>query len=121
MKLSNKYEREIKKDDWLFKQRVKARKKKKTHKNNDKLKIPYKEQLQDCRWKKKREDIFKQKGRVCLMCGSVDNLQIHHLRYLKNKLAWEYDSKDLIVLCCDCHKKKHCIDLDEEFKNITSK
>lgn len=35
-------------------------------------------------------------------------------------MAWEYKDKDLIVLCDSCHKKVHCLDLDKEFKDITT-
>ena len=75
--------------------------------------IPYHDQLIDKRWIKKREQVFKLKGRKCIVCGNTHNLQIHHLRYLDNKYAWEYKMKDLVVLCESCHKRKHCIDLDE--------
>lgn len=52
-------------------------------------------------------------------CGSTSNLQIHHLRYIKGKMAWEYKDKDLIVLCETCHEKIHCLDLKKEFYSIT--
>lgn len=77
--------------------------------------IPYQNQLLDKRWLKKREQVFKLKGRKCSVCGTIHNLQIHHLRYLDNKYAWEYKMKDLVVLCDSCHKRKHCKDLDERF------
>ena len=75
--------------------------------------IPYNAQLIDKRWLKKREQVFKLKGRKCGVCGTTHNLQIHHLRYFNDKYAWEYKMKDLVVLCESCHKRKHCIDLDE--------
>ena len=75
--------------------------------------IPYHDQLIDKRWIKKREQVFKLKGRKCSVCGATHNLQIHHLRYLDNKYEWEYKMKDLVVLCECCHKRKHCIELDE--------
>ncbi len=34
-------------------------------------------------------------------------LQVHHKCYRKNKQPWEYDGKDLISLCADCHTKIH--------------
>ena len=75
--------------------------------------IPYNQQLLDKRWLKKREQVFKLKGRKCGVCGATHNLQIHHLRYFNDKYALEYKMKDLVVLCECCHKRKHCIDLDE--------
>ena len=75
--------------------------------------IPYHDQLTDKRWLNKRKQVFKLKGRKCSVCGATHNLQIHHLRYFNDKYAWEYKMKDLVVLCESCHKRKHCIDLDE--------
>lgn len=86
---------------------------KEKHKFTNKKFIPYHEQLIDKRWLKRRKEVFQVKGRKCSICGSTINLQVHHLRYLNNKYAWEYKMKDLVVLCHDCHKRKHCIDLDE--------
>ena len=111
MILPNKYEKAIKKDDYLFKKKLKERRMKRLKKEYSRL--TYKEQLNDLRWLKKREQVFKLKGRKCSVCGATHNLQIHHLRYLNGKYAWEYKMKDLVVLCDSCHKHKHCIDLDE--------
>lgn len=82
--------------------------------------IPYSEQLKHPLWLKKREYILNKKGRRCSNCGSSHNLQVHHLRYIWGKMAWEYKDKDLIVLCDSCHERIHCIDLDKEFKAITT-
>lgn len=120
-RLSNKYEYQIKQDDKRFKRMVHERrklKKKKDEKKNERL--SYLEQLNDPRWQKRRNEIFREKGRRCSKCGCTDNLQIHHVQYFPNKMAWEYKSKYLIVLCERCHKRLHCIDLDEEFNKITS-
>lgn len=35
------------------------------------------------------------------------NLQIHHLKYIKNRFPWEYDNEDLITLCNYCHFETH--------------
>jgi 5-methylcytosine-specific restriction endonuclease McrA len=120
-KLSNKYERQIKQEDKKFRRMMRERKKSKnkTKGKPEKEKLTYSEQLSDKRWLNRREEIFRAKGRVCSKCGSKERLQIHHIEYLPNKLAWEYKNKYLIVLCEKCHKKAHCIDLDEEFFRIT--
>lgn len=120
-KLSNKYERQIKQEDKKFRRMMRERKKSKnkTKGKPEKENLTYSEQLIDKRWLNRREEIFRAKGRVCSKCGSKERLQIHHIEYLPNKLAWEYKNKYLIVLCENCHKKAHCIDLDEEFFRIT--
>ena len=80
----------------------------------------YNEQLKDKRWLNRRLQILKKKGAKCSKCSFTSNLQIHHLRYIKGKMAWEYKDKYLEVLCNECHEKKHCIDLDREFLSIIS-
>lgn len=80
--------------------------------------IPYWEQLNTKQWEQKRKEVFKLKGERCSKCGSTKSLQIHHTQYLPNKYAWEYKMKYYIVLCERCHKKQHCIDLDEELDHI---
>lgn len=69
--------------------------------------LSYDNQLKTKEWKDKRVHIFKLKGHKCSICGVTHNLQIHHLRYISGHLAWEYDDKDLIVVCKQCHQRIH--------------
>lgn len=82
--------------------------------------IPYDKQLKNPLWLKRRAQVLNNKGRRCSKCGSSQNLQVHHLKYIWGRMAWEYKDKDLIVLCDSCHERIHCIDLDKEFKAITT-
>ena len=78
----------------------------------------YRELLLDKRWKEKRQHILDTKGHVCSMCGATEQLQVHHLRYLPNHKPWEYDDKDLVVLCQKCHYKVHHPNhIDNDFFN----
>jgi 5-methylcytosine-specific restriction endonuclease McrA len=43
----------------------------------------------------------------CEKCGSKKLLQVHHERYYPGYELWEYDDKDLKVLCDQCHREKH--------------
>ncbi len=98
--------------DWLKSQlkeekiKKKAQKpsKKKPCKTSKPKKLSYTDQLKDERWLEKRKEVLNTKGYVCCQCGSKYNLQIHHLRYEKGKMAWEYPMGDLIVLCEKCHE-----------------
>lgn len=72
----------------------------------------YNEDLNDERWKEKREKILKRDGYKCRWCGSIDRLQVHHKYYNKypdgsRVRAWDYPDDALMVLCDDCHKKYH--------------
>ena len=94
-----------------------------THKNpiknidNDKYKHTtwkdsYREDLNDERWKMKREKILKRDGYKCRWCGCIDKLDVHHKYYNKypdgsRVRTWDYPDDALIVLCRDCHEKYH--------------
>lgn len=71
--------------------------------------IPYEDQLKDSRWYAFRKKVLAVRGHKCERCGSAENLQIHHPKYVKGCLAWEYSCKEVIVVCRDCHKKIHGI------------
>ena len=84
---------------------------KKTMKNytlNNK-KFDYNEQLKSKEWKKLANKIRKRDNYTCQKCGSHEHLQVHHKKYIKNRLAWEYDESNLVTLCSECHKKIHNI------------
>lgn len=51
--------------------------------------------------------VMKRDGFKCQLCGSKYNLNVHHMKYEKDKKAWEYSTAVLITLCKDCHKKVH--------------
>jgi 5-methylcytosine-specific restriction endonuclease McrA len=72
--------------------------------------IPYSKQLRDPRWIAYRDFILTIRGHRCEVCGATNDLQVHHLLYRKNFLAWEYSCKDVVVLCKKCHSKEHNIE-----------
>lgn len=64
----------------------------------------YFEKLKDPRWQKKRLECFDHYGWKCELCGdNSQQLQIHHKEYLKGWQPWDYDFKQLAVLCHTCH------------------
>lgn len=68
--------------------------------------------LFDKRWKAKREKIMSRDGYKCVICGSKENLTVHHTQYHVNKdglkfAPWDYDDKYIITLCNDCHTRGH--------------
>lgn len=67
----------------------------------------YREQLENQLWLEKRSVILKRDHYTCRSCGSKENLHIHHLNYIKGRFAWEYEDKDLVTLCRECHEKNH--------------
>jgi len=67
--------------------------------------MTYLDKLKDPRWQKKRLEILEAAGWACEDCGSNGRtLHVHHKRYRKHADPWEYDRKELLALCEQCHK-----------------
>ena len=70
--------------------------------------MTYKQQLADPRWQKRRLTMLDAAGWACRNCHSVvTQLHVHHIRYVKGRMAWEYQDHELEVLCADCHGAEH--------------
>ena len=70
--------------------------------------LSYKELLALPEWQKKRLEILNLRGWACQTCGDTKNqLHIHHRRYARGCLPWEYDDENFAVLCDFCHKRQH--------------
>lgn len=76
---------------------------------NKKEYTPYEEQLKDKRWEAFRKFVFVVRGKKCEMCGGTHILQVHHPKYKRGRLAWEYTCNEVQVLCKECHEKIHNI------------
>lgn len=68
--------------------------------------------LFDVRWKSKRAKILERDQYKCVICGSTENLTVHHKQYHVDKqgrkhVPWDYDDKYLVTLCSVCHKNGH--------------
>lgn len=69
----------------------------------------YNRLLKDKRWKEFRLKVMSERGSRCECCGGTYILQIHHTFYISGKMPWEYDIKDMRVLCKKCHQRIHNI------------
>jgi hypothetical protein len=68
----------------------------------------YSELLRDPRWQKMRLKKLEDAGWVCQRCMDGEStLNVHHNRYLKGHMPWEYDEQELTVLCESCHGEEH--------------
>lgn len=68
-------------------------------------KIGYQQYLKTPLWNAVAE-YKKQRTKHCQLCGTVNNLNVHHSSY--NHIGFEiYNLNDLIVLCKECHYKFH--------------
>ena len=73
----------------------------------------YAKLLQTEYWKGYSYALIKERNFTCGDCGRQfhnqrNKLQVHHLVY-RNTYPWSYNSDEVIVLCDECHKKRHGI------------
>jgi len=73
--------------------------------------LNYSEYLNTKHWVALRSKFKSKQVKECVMCGSIKNLNIHHMTY--ERLGNE-NFDDLVFLCKDCHTKLHeAIDTDK--------
>ena len=73
-------------------------------------KMTYREQLLHPNWQRKRLEVLEAAGFACENCGDTQTtLNVHHHRYVKGRMAWEYERSELQCLCQPCHKKEHSL------------
>ena len=76
----------------------------------------YEQQLNDGRWKFKSDNIRIRDKHECRLCGAKKTqLDVHHIRYISGREAWDYDDGDLVTLCHKCHEEIHDA---QEFEKI---
>jgi len=56
-------------------------------------------------YQKLREEILKRDAWRCQYCGSMSELQVHHIRR-RSRLGDDAE-ENLITLCAPCHKRLH--------------
>ena len=62
------------------------------------------------KWFTFRKEIIELDGHACTDCGRTDKeviLQVHHKKYIKGRLPWEYAPTDCETLCKGCHAREH--------------
>ena len=70
--------------------------------------MEFKDQYKHPLWQKKRLEALEFYGFACGDCGSEENqLHVHHVRYKKGAMIWDYAVTELSVLCDKCHKEAH--------------
>lgn len=82
----------------------------------------YESLLQSDYWKGYSYSLIKERNFTCEDCGrSFPNmrnmLQVHHLVY-RDTNPWSYKPEELIVLCKECHQKRHSINPNKETDSI---
>ena len=71
----------------------------------------YEKLLQSDYWKGFSYSLIKERNFTCEDCGRTfynqrNKLQVHHLVY-RDINPWSYKPEEMVVLCEECHKKRH--------------
>lgn len=71
-------------------------------------KLSYVEQLRHPNWQRKRLEVMGEAQFECENCGEKEaTLNVHHRRYVKGRMVWEYERPELVCLCERCHQEEH--------------
>jgi 5-methylcytosine-specific restriction protein A len=71
-------------------------------------KIPAKNpplRLDSTGYRELHRQVLERDGWRCQVCGSMQNLQVHHLKFRSQSGADE--EQNLITLCTECHERAH--------------
>lgn len=73
--------------------------------------LTYREQLKHPNWQRRRLERLNASDWECQDCGSKETtLHVHHKRYVRGRMAWEYSDEELMVLCEECHEVAHSVE-----------
>lgn len=71
-------------------------------------KLTFAEQIRHPNWQKRRLQIMENAQFSCERCGTNEvTLNVHHKRYVKGRMYWDYADNELQCLCEDCHQQEH--------------
>lgn len=74
----------------------------------EEVKRTYRQELTHPYWYAFRNFVLMVKGHRCEVCGKTQGtMNIHHIEYAVGRHAWEYSTKDVKVLCSECHRHVH--------------
>lgn len=78
----------------------------------------YQKLLQSDYWKGYSYSLIKERDFTCEDCGRSfpnerNKLQVHHLVY-RDVNPWSYKPEEVVVLCEECHKKRHGLYVEEK-------
>lgn len=75
----------------------------------------YAQKLRDVRWKRRRDDLLRQRNYTCCECaqplttGTMD-LQVHHVVYISGLDPWDYPDELLLVVCPEHHRVRAALE-----------
>ena len=73
--------------------------------------MSYADLLRDPRWQRKRLEVMQRAEFACERCAdTTTTLNVHHVRYVRGRMPWEYPDEELVCLCEPCHQREHGIE-----------
>ncbi len=75
----------------------------------------YNQKRRDVRWKRRRDDLLRQRNYTCCECarplteGTMD-LQVHHVVYIPGLDPWDYPDELLLVVCPAHHRVRAALE-----------
>lgn len=77
----------------------------------------YRDELQNKNWILLAQNIRKRDNYTCQLCGTKKGvMEVHHIRYIRGKRAWEVDPEHLVTLCNTCHTQLHAEQMFAQLK-----
>ena len=77
--------------------------------------VNYAQKRRDVRWKRRRDDLLRQRNYTCCECdqplttGTMD-LQVHHVVYISGLDPWDYPDELLLVVCDQHHQERAALE-----------
>ena len=78
--------------------------KKSTKLKPKKVNVDYHEYLKSPEWRALKNQIIKERGLACQLCGTKEQIHLHHMSY---KRLGREDKRDLLLVCRSCHLYVH--------------
>jgi 5-methylcytosine-specific restriction endonuclease McrA len=72
--------------------------------NKIRVKSP-RQRLDSTSYRDLHRQVLERDGWRCQVCGSMQNLQVHHLKFRSRSGGDE--EQNLITLCAECHERMH--------------
>ena len=68
----------------------------------------YAQKLKDPKWQKRRLEMLTKANWQCYVCQDTEEeLHVHHRQYFQGREPWEYEDRELCVVCKSCHTMLH--------------
>lgn len=72
----------------------------------------YEDRLRDPRWTNFANALKAERGNTCQICGENEDedgkaIEVHHLGYRDGVEPWEYEDREVLVICHECHQNIH--------------